>query len=84
MITGGHLIHVSVSARKDKSLLGNGAMAPCFTTDLVFSRSKVRLSDDERPRLTSTPPMTRSSAVTVERRYGEKDGWPFVCQKEAR
>ena len=67
MITGGSsdLTHVSVIARIDKllsviTLWSNGAL---LTTDLVFSIPKVRLSDDDGPGLTSTPPIIRSSSM---------------------
>ena len=55
----------ATGARKDRSLSAirlwsNGAL---LTTDLVFSIPNVRLTDDDGPGLTSTPPITRSSRM---------------------
>ena len=67
LITGGSsdLTHVSVSARRDRSLSAirlwrSGAL---LTTDLVFNEPNVRLTDDDGPGLTSTPPIIRSSRM---------------------
>ena len=59
------LTQVSVSARKDKSLsvIRQWSSGALLTTDLVFGRPKSRLSDDDGPGLTSTPPMIRSSRM---------------------
>ena len=55
--------HVSVSARRDRSLSAirpwsSGAL---LITDLVFSEPNKRLTDDDGPGL--TPPMIRSSRM---------------------
>ena len=59
------LTHVSVSARKDKSLsvIRQWSSGALLTTDLVFNRPKLRLIDDDGPGLTSTPPVIRSSRM---------------------
>ena len=93
------MTHVSVRARRDRSLSAirpwsSGAL---LTTDLVFSEPNVRLTDDDGPGLTSTPPMIRSSRMNsreiepsssggsrMDVCPSEKHGWPFVCQEEAR
>ena len=58
------LTHVLVSARKDKSLSAIRQWSSALLTiDLLFSRLKSRLSDDDGPELTSIPHMIRSSRI---------------------
>ena len=67
MITGGSsdLTNLMVSARRDRSL---SAIRPWSSgaIDLVFSKPNVRLTDDDGPGLTLTPPMIRSSRMQIE------------------